>query len=329
MWCRESVRSPALLRVLLTVYCVTIVAQAAGQGLPASLTPKTYTSRSGHIRLKVESSDRYGGGAATYWYSRDGKEVWTRQLPITLWDGGVTDRGVIVGYAYTTGLSAYRDRGDLVVLNIDASGAIKLQKATQRNGPIPVDGAPGPWVRAVIVDEANDRAIFRLGPGEEWRSYTISTATPLASFQPEEFMDHPTFHTLTGVGLVPGTPLILLHWVREDRVYAAVLTLIDARGKPVWKLDLPIDQRNAQNNEMAFELVRTRARILETSRPGEFDVLLRPERKRVSFSVTAKAGGGWIVREVARASYQGNTPQKDAKPDQWLDFSGAPPIRTR
>ena len=82
---------------------VFAAAARASEGPPPVLNPKTYLSPSGEYRLHVDPSTMYGQGKATYRLDRGGQVAWEGARPFTLWDAGVTDDGVVAGYAYSHG----------------------------------------------------------------------------------------------------------------------------------------------------------------------------------------------------------------------------------
>ena len=301
--CSSRVAAIASISLCLAAFAVH------GAQLEVHLDPRAYTTPGGGYSLKVEPSSRDGSGPGMYTLSTKGKERWSKRLPFALWDAALTQQGVTVGYAYTTGYSARRNPGKLLFIRIDAIGAVRVLDEFDRNRFV-FDAVPGPLGQPLMLDDSNDRVIFRAG-FQKWRSYRLSNGVLSAQFDPEDAMERADFLRLTEARLIPGTPLILIHWYCYDKTYAALFTLIDSRGKPVWKLTLPIRPNASPGDE--FELVRIRARILETSASGRFAVLQSSEGKKVSFSVKAQTGGGWLVQEVGRVDHPPDPPRKEAE----------------
>ena len=100
----------------------------ASEGPPPTLNPKTYSSPSGEWNLKVDPSTLYGQGEGACRLTRNGVEAWSAEHAFTLWDAGVTDEGVVAGYAYTCGWRGFwvehRDRepGDFHVVIFSPEG---------------------------------------------------------------------------------------------------------------------------------------------------------------------------------------------------------------
>lgn len=275
------------------------VAVAYGRGWPLHL--KTYLSSNAHYRLRVEPSDQYGSGGGAYRSVRDGREAWNIRLPFTMWDGVVSDRGTVFGYAYTHGMGGNGvGDGYIVVFAIDASGKVIFKEIAQRKLLV-ADGNPEPLVRQLIYDEANDRVTIRLW-SEEWWIYRVSNAARLASLRPTEWMGDRRILELHDVRLVRGTRLMALQWLRRDMKSAVMFTLIDGAGRPVWKFELPTTGD--------IEVLRARARLLQVDRPNRFEIVLLSEKKKVSFSVTTTKSGAWKVEEVGRADYPDQSTQR-------------------
>jgi hypothetical protein len=66
---------------------------------PPVVNPATYESRSGEYVLEVDPSEMYGQGGASYRLTRQGQEVWSGDRPFTLLGAGVSDDGVVAGFA--------------------------------------------------------------------------------------------------------------------------------------------------------------------------------------------------------------------------------------
>jgi hypothetical protein len=170
----------------------------------------------------------------------------------------------------------------------------------------------------MILDPANDRLIVRVADAdvnrqtESWWSYRLSTAKPAGRMEPRRLMADPKpARFIVDARPVAGTPLILIHWWRhreergEDTV-GARFTLVDLKGKPVWRLELPKDYSIPGNEEAEDRLrdeISDSGAILRADQQGQFELRFVAEAKRVTFAVEADAKAGWLVRELARKPY--------------------------
>ena len=94
-----KLRMPRTFFLTLFVSCVF---GAVGQRLsPPALNPTDYKSPSGRFVLNVDPTDRMGRGEGNYQVSSNGVVVWTGTKPFTLYEAGITDDGIIGGYAYS------------------------------------------------------------------------------------------------------------------------------------------------------------------------------------------------------------------------------------
>lgn len=76
---------------------------------------------------------RYGASCRL---TRNGREVWAKSLPCALWKAGVTDDGIVAGYAYSHGFQGEGEArgrpGDFHVVMVDAGGRLVLNEAVKR-----------------------------------------------------------------------------------------------------------------------------------------------------------------------------------------------------
>src|ERR1051325_11714252 len=89
---------------LASVFLLVARPSAAQLIPPPVVNPATYESRSGKYVLEVDPSQMYGKGGASYRLTRQGQDVWSGDRPFTLLAVGVSDDGVVAGYAYSGGL---------------------------------------------------------------------------------------------------------------------------------------------------------------------------------------------------------------------------------
>jgi hypothetical protein len=297
----------------------------AMQDRAPALNPKTYVAPGGKFELKVDPSNRDGRGEGSYVLSQEGKEKWAAKLPFKMWEAGVTDEGVVCGYAYTEGIDGGAKPGEFLIVILDADGKVKLQQSQKRAKSRIVHGPTDPVANGLLVDGANDRMIVRVADPdinqgwESWLVYGISSARAQVIFKPTRMMkDYEKARFILDAELAPGTPLVLLHWWLYDdksKDVGARYTLVDKQGKPVWTLDLPKDylaggKKEAQDKLRA--LVRKRGGILASDKPGEFEIFVAEKSERVRFALE-KDGDKWMVKEVSRSAFVFEEPE-EAKP---------------
>ncbi len=305
------------------VLWVTHGRAVASEGPPPTLNPKHYTSPSGRYALFVNPSDLYGRGKATYRLTLEGREVWSAEKPYTLWDACVGDDGVAAGYAYSHGWRGFSEAGfkdgmgDFRVVIIDPQGKERLNHATNREDSRFFHTPPNPLGAGLVMDAANDRLVVRVHDvdlnrqSESWWVYQLSTGTALKPFRPKDLMPDPgPTPYIMNVKPVKGTPLTVVHWWRYDRPrgrkLGARFTLIEPDGKQVWSLDLPDDYESGGDenaDERLIASVRRSGGILGSDEPGRFDLRFAKSGQRVTYSVVRKAGGAWVVSEVARRPF--------------------------
>lgn len=296
---------------------------AAAQEFPRPLDPATYKSPSGKFALTVDPSDIYGRYAGSYRVVKDGKEVWAKTLPFTLREAAITDAGVIAGFAYTLGKHGFGEKpdeprpGDLIVAIIDPAGKLRLKQATKRQESRVMHAVPFPTAGGIVVDEPNDRLIVRVDDydrnHEIWWTYRLSTGTVLEKRTPHNVMpDAEPDRSILDAKLVPGTPLVLLHWWRYDGAVGARYTLVDPvdEAKPVWSLVLADDYKKkdeAAQDRLQY-WIRKHGGILRADQPRRFDLFFAAESKRVTFAVGRAPGGDWKVSEVSRLPFDYDPP---------------------
>jgi hypothetical protein len=298
---------------------------AAAQRFPEPLDPATYTSPNGKFTLTVDPSDIYGRYAGSYRVVRDGKEVWAKTLPFTFCKAAITDTGVVVGFAYTLGEHGFGEKpdeprpGDLVVAIIDPAGKLRLKQATKRQESRMLHAVPFPTAHGLVVDGPNDRLIVRVNDydrnSEIWWTYRLSSGAILEKRTPLNAMrDAEPDRWILDAKLVPGTPLVLLHWWRYDGNVGARYTLVDPaeEAKPVWSLVLAGDytRKRETAQDKLQNWIREHGGILRADQPNQFDLFVAAESKRVTFAVRREQGGPWKVSEVGRALFVYDPPPK-------------------
>jgi hypothetical protein len=290
-------------------------------GFQPDLPPKTYRSPSGELTLFVDPSQRSGAGEARYELERKGALVWAGARPFTLWDAAVADDGTVAGYGYSHGYNRpFEQAGDFLVVILDPSGAPRLVEKTPREASGRLHTMADPKARGLFLDAPNDRLVVRVvdpdaSGGETWWTYRLGTGAPLERSAPGERMpDAPPSYWIVAARPVAGTPLTLVHWLRQDvgsgpgSPPGARFTLVDPAYAPVWTLELPGDYEVRGDEGATARLERSifeHGAILDTGPPHRFAIRHAAAGMRVAYEVEPgeEAAGGWSVREVARTPY--------------------------
>ncbi len=141
--------------------------------------PAEFRSSSGHWRLEVDPTERYGAGAADYRCWNEAGLAWSGRLPFTLHRLCITDRGLVAGIANTLGRGA--GGGELLAVVIDAAGVARVVARTAARSPESPHGAPwpsaveGPRLSRSSVEGAPGAALFFLRSADRDRAPSIWT----------------------------------------------------------------------------------------------------------------------------------------------------------
>ncbi len=285
------------------------------------VNPATYSSQSVEFQLSVNPTDRYGRGAADYTMTRNGNQVWAARLPYTLLSVKVTDLGEVIGSSYSHGVEGFgpsNGSGDFRVVILAPDGAPRLNETTDRQPSNFLHTSPNPISTGLLVDEMNDRVIFRIADpdvnrrSETWWMYALSTGKPLGHLNPIDKIDD-TEHLsyLIDARVISGTPLILLHWWQYQYPDPKGLSrscidgrfaILDENAAQVWELDVPRDyviEDDEDAQDRLVNYVQLQGAILSTEDPSSFDLFFASESQRVTFRV-AKTTGRWQIDEVGR-----------------------------
>ncbi len=172
--CRITARvrkAMAALVLGVVIGVVQMASPALGERLGfLTLNPATYSSPSGQYRLEVNPSTLYGQGDGTCRVTRAGVEVWSKTLPVTLWQAAIADDGTVAGYGYSHGAEgavregrARDDRpGTFHVVILDPQGKFRLNQVTPREESRFEDGLPDPKAAGMWVDPTTDRFVVRI-----------------------------------------------------------------------------------------------------------------------------------------------------------------------
>src|SRR6185295_11700636 len=104
---------PRLLMIAVALHLSAAASLLAAQRLATPpLDPRTDVSTTGAYSLHVEPSSPAGRGKAGYRLEHEGHDVWSAELPFTLWESVVADDGTVAGYAYGNGLDGWSGMRD-------------------------------------------------------------------------------------------------------------------------------------------------------------------------------------------------------------------------
>ncbi|MCM2370472.1 NHL repeat-containing protein [Aporhodopirellula aestuarii] len=284
--------------------------------------PADYSSRSNEYRLHVDPSNKDGSGEADYRMQRGVEVIWSVRLPMTLVDVTITDQGEIIGYSYSNGFEGMGPEegdGDFRVVILNADGTPRLNESTVRRGSRFLHEAPNPKCLAMIVDQDNDRVIFRVEDpdvnrrAEKWWIYRISSGEKLQEVSPREKMldsEHTRF--LISAKPIAGTPLILLHWWRheypapkteDDSISGAKFTVVDEDAEVVWQIEYPRDYEGGGDETLADrlrDLIFENSAILESKDARQFELFVAADQQAVTYETQLKAGRWEVSRKNRR-----------------------------
>lgn len=317
MCCGWTFRSVFVFLAPLVLLQMVGVARA-GEGTPQE--QRDAGSPVGVYSLRIVPEDDYLRSGAWYTLSSHGKQVWSGRKPYTLQDFTVTDRGWVVGAAYST--PARRPPGGgqrkqyLNVVILDPTGREILNDMIERlPGPTNARGIARrvPRVHQVLADPTNDRIIIRgqddNTPGDYqhdfWWFYRLSTGERMKRFRPttgRSRMLDPVTHMLD-MAVVVNTPLVLVHWYLSGE--GARFTLVWPDGREIWSLDLEGDYAafdDTTKNDLR-NYVAQHPGILEAHKPGHFTIRSFAANERITFAATQAGDDDWSVKEVSRVEY--------------------------
>ena len=161
---------------------------AAGRMMPPPvLNPKDYRSPSGEFVLTVDPTDMYGRGSATYRLARKGNLIWSGEKPFTLYEAGITDKGVVAGYAYTHGIEGHaRTRGeaglgDFHVVVMGSTGELILDEVIPRKHSRFLHEYPNPTAKEIRIDGAKNQATLLINDPDVNRRQDVRWTYQLSS----------------------------------------------------------------------------------------------------------------------------------------------------
>jgi len=288
----------------------------------ALLHPTQYASPSGAYVLDVDPSHRLGAGPGRYVMTREGEELWSKELPVTMWRAAVTDSGYAGGFAYSIGYHSY-DLGSFHVLVLSPTGEVVLDEETPRTLSTLLHTAPDPRGIDVLVSDHLDRLVVRIanpdGALEEvWKAYRLSTGEAIEVIGPSP----PVLSTpidrvyLDEVRAIPDTPLTLMRWWyvgygsrrgSSPPPSGTVFVLQDPKGRCVWSLERRADYTVPGDAKAQLRLesrVREHGAILGVAPEGRFILWDVGAKERVEFQVTEpQRDGTWLVERGKSEAY--------------------------
>ena len=151
--------------IFIAGFALTVFTAAAQREAPSVLNPREYKSPSGDFVLVVDPSDLYGRGAADYRVTKKSMTIWEGKKPFTLHEAGITDKGLIGGYAYTHGIEGYfresgnDGSGEFHTVIMRATGEVLLDEVTRRTGSRYLHTPPNPVAQGLLFDGTKDRMV--------------------------------------------------------------------------------------------------------------------------------------------------------------------------
>jgi len=285
---------------------LVLAPHALGQYLDSQVNPETFKSPSGRYQLRVNPDDPHASQGGNYRLSLDGKVLWQKHFPFALLQAGVTDEGRFGGYAVR---GTDFKLGEIVIVVAGSNGQIALSETHKRRATQVMHGSPDPKIEGLIFDAEDDRMTIRVSDpdvnkgSEQWWTYRLSDGKPGSRFEPKRYMGERTTW-ITEARTLPGTPLTLLSWWHYDDKAGAILTLVDADAKPVWRLDLKgdyeIGKDEFEHAAATMEFQRSGS-ILATAK-NRFSIRRVRQKQKAFYSVEA-SGDTWKVTETGRQPY--------------------------
>ena len=324
---------------------IFVAGWAVLEGLPAGsalasrpgvgfANPTNYVSPSGTYSLFVNPGDRYGYGGALYHLMKNGQEVWAGEKPYTLRDVVVTNKGQIAGFAYrmvkkeaeaedtasATGWPSDPPQYFHIVI-LDSAGREVLNDVKPRFERHDMSHAPPakPYLEQLIIDPPNNRLLARVvARVAEWWIYRLSDGKPLERFAIDDKVpDKKKVCYVLDARVLPGTPLMLLHWYVRSPDYevkdrSGRFTLLDGDYRPVWSFDGANDYNDIDwyrpGGGGPADYFEDHPAIVRADQPNRFDLRLFAENKQVSFAVSRDEDGQYAVRELGRVEFVESPP---------------------
>lgn len=317
---------------------------SAREGRPV-LNPQTYVSPSGVYALTVDPSHSDGQGPADCRFVKDGKPVWSKRLPYTLWETAVSDSGQIVGCAYTDGDGGF-SKGDFIVAIYSSDGKPVLEEKHKREGSHFEHGRSSPAANGVLIDESKSRAVIRIADPdvnrnlEQWWIFDLESGKRIAEFEPGRMLPETRNDErlrMLAARAVPGTSLVLTHWFKYESGKRggifALFDLDDLKSKPAWSVhfraDYPLPDEEG-DDEVTKEIWSGGA-ILDVNKSPGFAIHAVRKKQRIDFAVEKAEDKSWQIRETGRTAHDFPSAPETRKAEDFppLKFEEAGVVRLR
>ena len=294
------------------------------------LHPTSHMSASGEYALFVDPSHILGRGPADYRLTRNGETIWTNRFPFSLWNAAVSDSGTVAGCAYSHGwegfpLKDFEDRhGDFSVVVLSPAGTLVAQDSYPRQFGDGEDDPPVPVALDIFFDGLSSNFVVRVDRtdsyrnGEQWWIYDLASGERRATLEPRTHMPDPDLtRWILAARPLPGTPLVLVHWWHyAQSKCGGDFTLVDAAGRPVWMLSLPVDYEGLDQKwgDTLYNHIQQHGAFLGVGPGCTFELYHVRDGQRVSYAVEPAETGKWNVRETGRVPYQWTAPDAATNP---------------
>lgn len=257
------------------------------------LQPATYASDSGRVTLEVQPSDRSGleGGECTL--RKHGAVVWEEHLANVPWSAAVAEDGTVAAFSLSGDYWAAGSPFHVLLLAPD--GSVVLDEEHPRVPGGYSHSAPQPtWAPVFLQDDLERFSVLireRDGNRTLWmRDLRTGAAVGEHRLTPDTLSSGRSTR-LQEARSVPGTRLVLLHWIATSGGGAS-FQIVAADAKDGWRAVWRIERAALSWNEGSA--------ILEASE-GRFDIRLGDAH--VGFEVSRTASG-WRFAEIARARFE-------------------------
>jgi hypothetical protein len=212
--------------------------------------------------------------------SHDGKTVWRKKLPNMREGGAVSDSGQAGAYFYTHRLAGDLSEDFVNYEIFKPDGSILVVDEEKQHFPGMTDVPPNPRVRDVFVNDPAGTITFVTydygyqGTSNAWRTYDLSAGTKQVLDVPLGEPAEPGF--IRSVHPIGGTPLAAVRWSRHKAFdEATTFEIVDAKGKPVWRLDLTVKESSDADD-------------IQSKTPGGFTTILGQRKLSVRYGVTER-----------------------------------------
>lgn len=309
-----------LVKVFLVV-CSDAMGQTQARGEFLSLSRpvqelhSSFASTDGTYVLQVLYHDALGLRRFGAYYRMLGPSgvVWAAELPYSVNDAQVSNRGELVGFAHRVNYAEHNpgglsnERHYLEVIVLDTSGREILKESHEQTDevfcypPCPLS----PSAKLIRADWASDRFFMvvydtSMSTPTIW-TYQISSGKKLKSVLLTELRNYiATREDVVDMHPIGDTSLLLIHSIfvnKPDNRMGAIFKIVDQEFKTRWQLEIPEDYTETQLRSQSLGR-SLRAKHLVRCADRQFEIFsITSERKRV-FELKQADGQNWRVAEV-------------------------------